>query len=127
MVLSGRPAAALIVEAQPFAGMVASDILKETGFETYHAFGADDALAILRSHPEIELLVTEAELSGPVDGLELTRRVSAERPDIRVVVTSGGMRFPTFDVPGGARLLRKPYASSELRSVVGGMALLQDA
>jgi CheY-like chemotaxis protein len=127
MPFSGRPAAALIVEDQPFVGMVASDILRETGFETFHANDAPGAMAMLRSHPEIEVMVTEADLSGPGDGLELTRQVSAERPDIQLVVTSGGRDVSASDVPAGARLLRKPYASAELRTVVGGMALLQDA
>ena len=127
MVLSGRPAAALIVDDQPFVGMVASDILRETGFETFHANDASGAMAMLRSHPEIEVLVTEADLSGPGDGLELTRRVSAERPDIQLVVTSGERDVAAADVPAGARVLKKPYASAELRTMVGGKALLQDA
>ena len=118
---------ALIVEDQPFAGMVASDILRETGFETFHANDAPGAMAMLRSHPEIELLVTGADLSGPGNGLELTRQVSAERPDIQLVVTSGGEGVAASDMPHGARLLRKPYASAELRTIAGGMALLQDA
>jgi CheY-like chemotaxis protein len=127
MTFSGRPAAALIVEDQPFAGMVASDILHETGFETFHANDATGAMALLRSHPEIEVLVTEADLSGSGDGLELTRQVSAERPDIQLVVTCGGRDFPACDMPAGARLLRKPYASAELRILVGGAELLEDA
>lgn len=118
---------ALIVEDQPFAGMVASDILRETGFETFHANDASGAMAVLRSHPEIEVLVTNADLSGPGDGLELTRRVSAERPDIQLVVTSGGSDLAVADMPKGARLLKKPYASAELRTLVSGMALLQEA
>ena len=84
-------------------------------------------MAALRLHPEIEVLVTEADLAGPGDGLELTRRVSAERPDIQVVITSAGRYVSASDMPSGARLLRKPYASAELRTLVGGMALLQDA
>jgi CheY-like chemotaxis protein len=118
---------ALIVEDQPFAGMVASDILRETGFETFHANDASGALAMLQSHPEIEVLVTEADLSGPGDGLELSRQVSAERPDIQLVVTSGGRDVAASEVPAGARLLKKPYASAELVTLVGGMAALQDA
>lgn len=127
MPFSGRHAAALIVEGQPFVGMVASDILRETGFETFHASDASGAMALLRSHPEIGVLVTEADLAGPADGLELTRRVSAERPDVQLVVTSGGREVAAADVPVGARLLRKPYASAELRILVGELALLQDA
>ncbi len=118
---------ALIVEDQPFAGMVASDILRERGFETFHANDATGAMAMLHSHPEIEVLVTAADLSGPGEGLELTRRISAERPDIQLVVTSGGRDVAASDVPSGTRLLKKPYASSELRTLIGGLELLEDA
>lgn len=127
MVLSGRPAAALIVADQPFVGMVASDILQETGFATFHANDALGAMAVLRSHPEIEVLVTDADLAESGDGLELTRRVSAERPDVQLVITSGERELLASDMPRGARLLRKPYASAELRTLVGGTTALQDA
>ena len=127
MPLNALPAAALIVENQPFAGMVASDILRETGFTTFHANDALGALALLRMHPEIEVLVTEADLSGPGDGLELTRRVSAERPDVQLVVTSGERDVPAADVPRSARLLRKPYASADLRTLVGRVLEPADA
>lgn len=121
---STHPSAALIVEGQPFVGLVVSDILRETGFETFHASDAAGAMALLRSHPEIEVVVTEADLSGAMNGLELSRRVSAERPDIQLVVTSGGDALAPSDLPPGTRLLRKPYASSELRELVDRMTLL---
>ena len=119
-----RPAA-LIVEDQPFIGLVASDILRESGFDTFHAYDAVDAKAVLDQHPEIEVVVTDAELPGDVTGLELCRRVSQERPNVRLVVTSSG--HPLAEVPTGARVLRKPYASGELRSLVATKALLADA
>jgi CheY-like chemotaxis protein len=121
---SSRPAA-LIVEDQPFVGLVASDILRESGFDTFHAFDANDAAAVLDQHPEIEVIVADAELHGPMDGVELCRRVSRERPDVQLVVTAAG-QYPT-DVPKGARVLRKPYASGELRTLVASKALLADA
>jgi two-component system, response regulator PdtaR len=119
-----RPAA-LIVEDQPFIGLVASDILRESGFDTFHAYDAVDAKAMLDQHPEIEVVVTDAELPGDVTGLELCRRVSQERPNVRLVVTSSGQHLA--EVPTGARVLRKPYASGELRSLVATKALLADA
>ncbi|MFL6725073.1 MAG: response regulator [Sphingomicrobium sp.] len=112
---SSRPAA-LIVDDQPFVGMVASDILKESGFRTFHAYDASDAAAVLEEHPEIELMVTDADLPGDVTGLDLCRRVSRERPQVQLVVTTAG-RCPT-DVPQGARVLRKPYATGELQTLV---------
>jgi CheY-like chemotaxis protein len=121
---SSQPTAALIVEGQPFVGLVASDILRETGFETFHASDGADAIALLRSHPEIEVVITEADLGGSMNGLELSRRVSAERPDIQLVVTCSSAELPSSDLPPGTRLLRKPYASAELRQLVDRMTLL---
>jgi len=119
-----RPAA-LIVEDQPFVGMVASDILRESGFDTFHAFDAEGAAQLLDEHPEIEVMLAEANLSGEVNGLELCRRVAVQRPDVQLVVTAAGAE-PT-DVPTGARVLHKPYASGEQRTVVAARSLLADA
>ena len=123
---SSRPAA-LIVEDQPFIGMVASDILSESGFETFHAYNADDAVLVLGEHPEIEVMVTEAQLPGSCDGLELARRVAKDRPDVRLVVTAAGTDLTQSQLPAGARMLRKPYASGELKGLVAAEDLLQDA
>lgn len=121
-----RPAA-LIVEDQPFIGMVASDILKESGFQTFHAHDAEAATRVLDEHPEIEVVVAEAELPGDVTGLELCRRVSAARPDVQLVVTATSPEVSQDHVPSGARVLRKPYASGELRTLVAAKSLLAEA
>lgn len=122
----GRPAA-LIVEDKPFVGLVASDILRESGFDTFHAYDASDATAVLEQHPEIEVMITGAELPGPVNGLELARQVSRERPNVQLVVTAAGKHLTLSEVPQGARVLHKPYASGELRTLVAAKNLFEDA
>jgi CheY-like chemotaxis protein len=117
----------LIVEDQPFVGMVASDILRESGFDTFHAYDANDAAAVLEQHPEIEVVVTEADLPGEVNGLELCRRVSQQRPDVQLVVTAAGRQPASSEVPQGARVLRKPYASRDLRTLVVAKMALEEA
>ena len=123
---SSRPAA-LIVEDQPFVGMVASDILRESGFETFHAYDAEAASRLLEDHPEIEVVVTEVELPGTVTGLDLARHVSASRPDVQIVVTGSSPDLHAGQVPTGARVLLKPYASGELQSLVAAKSLLAHA
>lgn len=123
---SSRPAA-LIVEDQPFVGLVASDILRESGFQTFHAYDAKDAAAVLQEHPEIEVVVTDAQLQGEMTGVELCRRLSRERPNLQLVVTASGRQPVPSEVPQGTRVLRKPYASGELRTLVAGKALLESA
>lgn len=124
MISTDRPAA-LIVEHQPFAGLVASDILEESGFSTHFAFDADDALATLRAHPETQVVVTEAALSGAHDGLDLARRIAAEQPHVRLVITLGNHDIGAASLPAGAQLLQKPYASADLRRLVGAEMLEQ--
>ena len=123
---ASRPGA-LIIDDQPFVGMVASDILRESGFQTFHAYDATDATTVLAEHPEIELIVTDAELTGDVTGIELCRRVSRERPEVQLVVTSAGEDLQGQQVPEGTRVLRKPYASGELRTLVAAKLLVEGA
>lgn len=108
-------------------GMVASDILRESGFETFHAYDASDAAQVLEEHPEIEVMVTEAQLPGEIDGIELCRRVLQQRPYMQLVLTASGQGPSTEDLPTGARFLHKPYASGELRTLVAAKSLLADA
>lgn len=120
-----RPAA-LIVEDQPFIGLVASDILRESGFETFHACDAWNAIRLLEEHPEIEVVVAQAQLSDG-GGLEFARRVSRERPGVQLVVTAASEELSATELPQGARVLRKPYTSGELRTLVAAKSLLQEA
>jgi CheY-like chemotaxis protein len=119
--------AALIVEDQPFIGLVASDILEEAGFQTAYAYDAAEALVILADRPEIHVVVTEANLPGSIDGVELARRVAAERPNARVVLTTAGSEQIPAGLPPSIRALRKPYASAELRALASDMAQLESA
>jgi hypothetical protein len=72
-------------------------------------------------------MITEAQLQGGVTGLELCQRVSKERPDVQLVVTVATSDVGQDSVPSGARVLRKPYASGELRTLVAAKSLLADA
>jgi len=123
---ASRPGA-LIVDDQPFVGMVASDILRESGFQTFHAYDATDAANVLAAHPEIEVVVTDAELTGDMTGIELCQRVSRERPEVQLVVTAASQDLQGQQVPEGTQVLHKPYASAELRTLVAARALPEEA
>jgi DNA-binding response OmpR family regulator len=122
MMTASRPAA-LIVEDQPFVGMVVSDILRESGFDTHHAFDASEALVKLQAHPEIELMIVEASLPAGGNGVELATQVAAERPSVQLLIATERGREPVSDLPAGARLLRKPFASGELRVLAAAREL----
>lgn len=117
-----RPAA-LIVEDQPFIGMVASDILRESGFNTFHAFDVADASAQLRDHPEIELMIVEAALSSGDSGVEFASRVAADHPGLQLVIASDRGNETNVTLPAGARLLTKPFSSGELKVLAAAREL----
>jgi len=71
---------------------------------------------------------------GPLDAywhMLLARHAPELCEGVRVLSSTALAPMPAFvaaaDVPAGARVLKKPYASAELRTLVGGRALLQDA
>ena len=77
----------------------------------------------LGAHPEIEVVVAGADLPGEMSGLELCRRVSERRPDVQLVLTAAGEGPLATDMPNGARVLHKLYASGELRTLVAAKSL----
>jgi len=121
--MTERRPAALIVEDQPFIGMIASDILRESGFNTFHAFDASDAAAQLRDHPEIELMIVEAALPSGGNGIDFAARVAADHPGVQLVIAADRGREPVADLPAGARLLTKPFASGELKVLAAAREL----
>ncbi len=100
----------LLVEDEPLTRMDGCAGLEEAGFEVLVAEDVEAALALVRQRPDIAVLVTDVQMPGPMDGLTLARVIRALRPDIQVVVTSGGLRLRAEDLPGGCAFVPKPYA-----------------
>jgi len=128
MTAAGGPRA-LIVEDRPFVALVISDVLREVGFDGLFAFDCPEAVQLLESSPGVELAIVAAELPQceGCTGLDLARQIARERPNVPIVVTVAEREVSASELPQGARLLRKPFASAELRALVGGMSLLQEA
>jgi CheY-like chemotaxis protein len=123
--MAARKQSALIIEDQPFVGLVTSDILNEEGLETQHAHDAAGALEILRSNPQITVVVLDADLQGSTDGLDLGEQISREWPHVRIVLTTSGFAAGLPRALERAAVIRVPFASSELRACISGQPLLQ--
>ena len=114
----------LVVEDQVLVRMMAADALEDNGFRAWEAGDADEALKALAEHPSIGLLFTDIDMPGAMDGLELARRVLAERPHVELVVTSGACTLTDDDLPDHGTFLRKPYLPLRLLKIV--MEKLED-
>ncbi len=94
--------------------MVAVDMLEDAGFAVLEAPTADAAWAVLEREPGVDLLFTDIDMPGSMDGLSLAGRVAQRWPHIRLVVTSGRFDLSDEDLPDDGRFLPKPYRQAQL-------------
>lgn len=74
----------LIVDDHPPNAVLAEHLLVEAGFSVLTAFDADSALMEIAARPP-HLILMDLQLPG-VDGLELTRRLKADRSTSHIVI-----------------------------------------
>jgi len=100
----------LIVEDEMLLRMRAVDIVEDAGFNPVEAVNADDALAILESRSDIELLFTDIQMPGTMDGLKLAYAVRERWPQIKIILVSGQLTLTDADKPADSRFYGKPLA-----------------
>ncbi|KAA2237876.1 response regulator [Salinarimonas soli] len=112
------PTVILLVEDEPLVRMLGTDVLEDAGFLVVEAMDAQDALAQLEAHPEVDILFTDVQMPGELDGVALARIVHDRRPDVRLVIASGRARLEPQDIPDNGRFVPKPYRPDELVGVM---------
>ena len=107
--ISDHPSAAvLIVEDDPFLRSTLNMELCEAGFSVREAAGADEAETLLSAGAPIDVVVTDIEMPGLRNGLDLAKWVRAFRPHMHVIVVSG--IAPANGIVGVAdAFFSKPY------------------
>jgi CheY-like chemotaxis protein len=84
----------LVVDDQIGVRIILAGVLTPAGFHVLEAASADEALVLLQRHPEVLVLITNVDMPGSMDGLDLARRVRSDNPNIGIVVVSGRARQP---------------------------------
>src|ERR1700694_5339722 len=79
----------LVVEDEMMLRMRAVDIVEDAGFTAIEAVNADEALAILESRSDVDLLFTDIQMPGSMDGLRLAHAVHQRWPSIKIILVSG--------------------------------------
>jgi len=104
-----RPISVLLVEDETLISEWVADSLTEQGFAVQTAANAADALRHLRS-ARFDVLFTDVNLAGDMDGTALARRAREIVPGLPVVYASGRMSIldSALRVPGSL-FVAKPY------------------
>src|SRR5882762_7116147 len=100
--------AILVVEDEMLLRMRAVDMVEDAGFTAVEAINADDALAVLESRSDIELLFTDIQMPGSMDGLKLAYAVHSRWPSIKIILVSGQLKLTDDDKPVDSRFFGKP-------------------
>jgi PAS domain S-box-containing protein len=126
--LPGGPETILVVEDDPRVRRVTAARLRDAGYHILEAATATEALEILDSGTPVDLLFTDVVMPGGMTGVELAGRVRAERPGIKILLTSGYAEplIAGREQAEGGNWLRKPYTSADLarrvRALLNGEA-----
>ncbi|GJD89421.1 hypothetical protein BHAOGJBA_2948 [Methylobacterium hispanicum] len=111
---------ALLVEDDPAVREIARDILEEAGFDVVEAADGDQGMACLLGGGSFDVLVTDYDMPGRVDGLGLLAAAERLRPGLARVMVTGSLPEGTA---GGVPVLCKPYrADAVVRTVLAAMA-----
>ena len=94
----------------------------DEGFTVFEAANADAALVLLHAEPSINLLLTDIDMPGSMDGLKLAAAVRNRWPPVKIIVASGQVRHSPSDLPEGGRFFAKPYLGSALAAAFRDMA-----
>src|ERR1700730_17146108 len=98
----------LVVEDEMLLRMRAVDMVEDAGFTPIEAVNADDALAILESRSDIEMLFTDIQMPGSMDGLKLAYAVHERWPLIKIILVSGQLKLTDNEKPVDSRFFGKP-------------------
>jgi len=102
----------LIVEDEILIRIGIAGELESEGFTVFEAANADAAIVLLQQQPSINLLLTDIDMPGSMDGLKLAAAVRRRWPPVKIIVTSGQVELSDADLPEGGRFFPKPYLGS---------------
>jgi CheY-like chemotaxis protein len=109
----------LVVEDEFLIRMTLAECLVDDGFEVVEAGTGAEAIEALARDAEIALLLTDVQLPGGLDGLNLARSARAARPDLPVIFVTGRPDVVSGRAHQSPRdvFVSKPYLPSEVASI----------
>ena len=111
----------LVVEDEPLVRMAIVDYLEDEGFRVLQASNADEAVAILTRDLTVQIMFTDIDMPGGMDGLKLAAAVRDRWPPIKIVVTSGHRMVAADNLPLEAQFFPKPYDPDTIAGVFRAM------
>lgn len=106
----------LVVEDEAMISELITEVLEENGFEVHTALTGEAALNYLESTgAEVDVLFTDINLEGKMDGSTLAKAVRERRPELPIVYCSGRYSSsPMSPLMTRSVFVKKPYDLGEI-------------
>lgn len=102
-------AVVLVVEDNAIIRMSAIELVQSAGYEVLEASDADEAIRILESRSDIDLVFTDVQMPGTMDGVKLSHYIRERWPPVKLLIASGNAILAESALPHGSRFFSKPY------------------
>jgi CheY-like chemotaxis protein len=108
----------LTVEDEYLISEYLRSILEGGGHRVIATFDADEAIRVLEKVQGIELVITDINMPGSMDGLRLAAAIRDRWPPIHLILVTGLNPPKDRESPRGSQFLRKPYGPHDILSAV---------
>ena len=115
----------LVVEDEPLIRLTISEYLRDRGFEVIEAASGDEAQFLFIHDTRIDIVFTDVQMPGVLDGLALARWLGEVHPTVMILVASGiaDLRALACQVCERASVFEKPY---DHQAIVDRIRVLAD-
>jgi CheY-like chemotaxis protein len=107
----------LVVDDEPTVRMLVAEVVEALGCKSVEAQDGANALRILQSSADLDLLVTDVGLPGGMNGRQVADAARALRPRLRVLFITGYAENAAISngyLDHGMQVLTKPFAIDAL-------------
>ena len=113
MTVEEKRRVALVVDDEHFARLLVLQILLDRDFVVLEASNSAEGWDMLSQNEDVAVLITDIEMPGEADWLDLAARATALRPDLDVVLVSA--HAPPAKLPAPQHVfVAKPYTPRAL-------------
>jgi two-component system NtrC family sensor kinase len=111
----------LVVEDDPEVADVCAAALEESGYSVKRVESAHQAIEMLTTENEIDLVFSDVVMPAGMSGVQMARVVRERFPDLPVLLTTGYSSAAMEALSAGFPILNKPYRIDALRQAIGNM------
>ncbi len=108
---SSRTVKVVVAEDEVLLRLMVADVLRGAGFQVFEAANVDEAIVILESAPDVDVVIADMHMRTAQDGMSLANHVRARYPGVSVLLASANI--PVTLMPFDAFFL-KPYRPEDM-------------